>query len=45
MYKKIGKAYSCNSLEIDYFKSNYLTIEGKYNRIDFSNLNNNCKYV
>ena len=45
MCKKAGKQYPCDLLEIDYFKSGYITIEGKFNIIDFSDLNNNCKYV
>ena len=43
--KKSGKQYPCDSLEIDYFKSGYTTIEGKTKIIDFSNLNNNCEYI
>jgi hypothetical protein len=46
MHKKAGKQYSCDSLKIDYFKSEYnITIEGKYNIIDFSDFNNNCEYM
>ena len=44
--KKEGKLYPCNSLEIDMFKSCYITT---FNRrltiIDFSDFNNNCEYV
>ncbi|CAB4431749.1 unnamed protein product [Rhizophagus irregularis] len=43
MCKKAGKQYPCDSLEIDYFKSGYTTIEGKTKIIDFSDLNNNSK--
>src|SRR5205814_10456954 len=43
--EKAGKTYPCNSLEIDYFKSDCITIKGKFIRIDFSDLNNNCEYV
>ncbi|GBC03490.1 hypothetical protein RclHR1_05140024 [Rhizophagus clarus] len=43
--KKAGKAFPCDSLEIDYFKSGEFPIEGKHNSIDFSDLNNNCEYV
>ncbi|POG61272.1 uncharacterized protein OCT59_010054 [Rhizophagus irregularis] len=44
--KIIGKPYPCDSLKIDYFKSEYgFTIEGKFNIIDFSDSNNNCEYV
>ncbi|PKY33984.1 hypothetical protein RhiirB3_453333 [Rhizophagus irregularis] len=43
MCKKAGKQYLCDSLEIDYFKSEYSTIiEGKSSIIDFSDFNNNC---
>jgi len=45
MCKKAGKHYPCDSLEINYFKSGYTTIEGKLNIIDFSDLNNNCEYI
>ena len=45
MCKIAGKAYPYESLEIDYYKSGYLTIEGKLNSIDFSDSKNNCKYV
>ncbi|EXX73615.1 hypothetical protein RirG_058760 [Rhizophagus irregularis DAOM 197198w] len=38
--KITGKPYPCDSLEIDYFKSEYgFTIEGKFNIIDFSDSN------
>ena len=44
--KITGKPYPCDSLKIDYFKSEYgFTIEGKFNIIDFSDSNNNCEYV
>ena len=43
--KLAGKQYPCDSLKIDYFKSGYITIEGKSNIIDFSDFNNNCEYV
>ncbi|PKC52743.1 hypothetical protein RhiirA1_480783 [Rhizophagus irregularis] len=46
MCKKAGKQYLCDSLEIDYFKSEYSTIiEGKSSIIDFSDFNNNCDEV
>ena len=44
--KKEGKLYSCNSLEINMFKSCYITT---FNRdltiIDFSDFNNNSEPV
>ena len=44
--KKEGKLYPCNSLEIDMFKSCYITT---FNRdltiIDFSDFNNNSEHV
>ena len=44
--KKAGKPFPCNSLEIDMFKSDYIpTINGGGTIIDFSDFNNNCKYV
>src|SRR3954470_22041621 len=44
--KKEGKLYSCNSLEIDMFKSCYIsTIDGDLTIIDFSDFNNNGEYV
>ncbi|GBB86197.1 hypothetical protein RclHR1_12630014, partial [Rhizophagus clarus] len=40
--KKAGKPFSCNSLEIDMFKSDYIpTINGGGTIIDFSDFNNN----
>ncbi|CAG8777323.1 20072_t:CDS:2, partial [Rhizophagus irregularis] len=43
--KITGKPYPCDSLEIDYFKSEYgFTIEGKFNIIDFSDSNNNSTF-
>ncbi|UZO04612.1 uncharacterized protein OCT59_024987 [Rhizophagus irregularis] len=44
--KKEGKLYPCNSLEIDMFKSSYITtFDGGLTIIDFSDFNNNCDYV
>ena len=44
--KKEGKPYPCNSLEINMFKSCYIsTFDGGLTIIDFSDFNNNCKYV
>ncbi|GBC36219.1 hypothetical protein GLOIN_2v1848416 [Rhizophagus irregularis DAOM 181602=DAOM 197198] len=44
--KKEGKLYPCNSLEIDMFKSSYITtFNGRLTIIDFSDFNNNCDYV
>ncbi|RIA79900.1 hypothetical protein C1645_745616 [Glomus cerebriforme] len=46
MCEKAGKHYPCDSLEINYFKSEYSTIiEGNFIIIDFSDFNNNCEYV
>ncbi len=45
MCKSHGRTDSCNSLKIDYYKSGYLTIEGKLNSIDFLDSKNNCEYV
>ncbi|PKB97914.1 hypothetical protein RhiirA5_466547 [Rhizophagus irregularis] len=46
MCENAGKQYPCDSLEINYFKSEYTTtIEGKSIIIDFSDFNNNCEYV
>jgi acyl-ACP thioesterase len=45
-YKKEGKLYPCNLLKIDIFKSSYITTFNKrLTIIDFSDFNNNCKYV
>src|SRR6266542_6505323 len=43
--KLAGKPYPCDSLKIDYFKSECYTTKGKFVIIDFSYLNNNCEYV
>jgi hypothetical protein len=44
--KKEGKPYPCNSLEINMFKSFYITtFDGGLTIIDFSDFNNNCEYV
>ena len=44
--KKKGKLYLCNLLEINIFKSSYIsTIDGDLTIIDFSDFNNNCEYV
>ena len=44
--KKEGKLYPCNSLEINMFKSSYIsTINGDSTIIDFSDINNNVEYV
>ena len=44
--KKEGKPYPYNSLEIDIFKSSYITtFDGRLTIIDFSDFNNNCEYV
>ena len=45
-YRKKGKSYPCSSLEIDMFKSSYITtFDGRLTIIDFSDFNNNCEYV
>ncbi|GBC45514.1 uncharacterized protein OCT59_013437 [Rhizophagus irregularis] len=44
--KKEGKLYPCNSLEIDMFKSSYITtFDRGLTIIDFSDFNNNYDYV
>ena len=44
--KKEGKLYPYNSLEIDMFKSFYITTFDRGSTIiDFSDFNNNCEYV
>jgi hypothetical protein len=44
--KKEGKLYPYNSLEIDMFKSSYITtFDGRFTIIDFSDFNNNYEYV
>ena len=44
--KKEGKPYSCNSLEINMFKSCYIsTFNRDLTIIDFSDFNNNSEYV
>jgi hypothetical protein len=44
--KKEGKLYPCNSLEIDMFKSCYITtFDGGLTIIDFSDFNNNGEHV
>jgi hypothetical protein len=45
MCKIAGKLYPCGSLKINYYKTGYLTIEGKLNSIDFLDSKNNCEYV
>jgi hypothetical protein len=45
MCKSHSRTDPSNSLEIDYYKSEYLSIEGKLNSIDFLDSKNNCKYV
>jgi hypothetical protein len=44
--KKKGKLYPCNSLEIDMFKSSYITtFNGGLTIIDFSDFNNNDEHI
>ena len=44
--KKEGKLYPCNSLEIDMFKSCYITtFDGDLTIIDFFDFNNNGEHV
>ncbi len=44
--KKEGKSYLCNLLEIDMFKSCYITtFDKELTIIDFSDFNNNSEYV
>ena len=44
--KKEGKLYPCNLLEIDMFKSCYITtFDRELTIIDFSDFNNNGEYV
>ena len=44
--KIVGKSYPCNSLEINMFKSCYIsTFDGDLTIIDFSDFNNNGEYV
>ena len=46
MCKKAGKQYPCDSLEIDYFKSCYISIiDRDLTIIDFYDFNNNGEYV
>jgi hypothetical protein len=43
--KLAGKHYQNNLLDIDYYKTGNISINGEYTTIDFSDSNNNCKYV
>ncbi|GBB96352.1 hypothetical protein RclHR1_27330003 [Rhizophagus clarus] len=43
--KLAGKHYQYNLLDIDYYKTGNISINREYTTIDFSDLNNNCKYV
>ncbi|GBB97965.1 hypothetical protein RclHR1_31070002 [Rhizophagus clarus] len=43
--KLAGKHYQYNLLDIDYYKTGNISINGEYTTIDFSDSNNNCKYV
>jgi hypothetical protein len=43
--KLAGKHYQYNLLDIDYYKTGNISINEEYTTIDFSDLNNNCKYV
>jgi len=43
--KLAGKHYQYNLLDIDYYKTGNISINGEYTTIDFSDLNNNCKYM
>ncbi|PKK68072.1 hypothetical protein RhiirC2_782747 [Rhizophagus irregularis] len=46
MCKKASKQYPCDSLEIDYFKSCYIsTINRDSTIIDFLDINNNVEYM
>ncbi len=44
-YKLVDKYYQYNLLDIDYYKTENININEEYTTIDFSDLNNNCKYV
>ena len=43
--KLAGKHYQYNLLDIDYYKTGNISINGEYTTIDFSDFNNNCEYV
>jgi len=43
--KLAGKHYQYNLLNINYYKTGNISINGEYITINFSDLNNNCKYV
>jgi len=43
--KLAGKYYQYDLLDINYYKTEYISINEEYTTIDFSDLHNNCKYV
>ncbi|GBB89269.1 hypothetical protein RclHR1_15970003 [Rhizophagus clarus] len=43
--KMAGRSFSCDSLEINYYKSGSIDFQEKEVSIDFSDFNNNCEYV
>ena len=43
--KLAGKHYQYNLLDIDYYKTGNISINGKYTTINFPDSNNNCEYV
>ena len=43
--KIVGKPYLCNLLEINYFKTGYISINEGSISVNFSDVNNNCEYV
>ena len=43
--KLAGKHYQYNLLNIDYYKTENISINEETTTIDFSDLNNNCDYV
>ncbi len=44
-YKLAGKHYQYNLLDIDYYKTENISINGEITTINFSDLHNNCEYV
>ena len=43
--KLTGKHYQYNLLDINYYKTGNISINGKNTTINFSDLHNNCKYM
>ena len=43
--KLAGKHYQYNLLDIDYYKTGNISINGETTTINFSDLHNNCEYV